>query len=464
MVAVPFPSSSTPGRLPGEGEGRLINAYVEKGGDTAYWRRVPGLNAVVNTGGTSPPRGMIVVNDYVFAAYSGAVIRVSADNTLGSSGSLPGTDWVTWARNNKVSGTSSVPDVVAVRQSGGAYAINYGSGTIAPYADTDLPATVNSVDSLGGYFLFTVPDGRIFASELNSTDINPLSFATAESSSDGLLRGIVANNKFYAMGTATIEPWLNVGNTPFPLARATTVISVGLLAPFAVAGFGEGWDRNPYFVAHDGTVRELTGYTTKVVSTPDVEAFIARSTVSTLEASVYTFRGRAIWSLSSDQGTWELETSTGLWHERQSAGATRWRASRSIKRNNQWVFGDTLSGNLLAVSDATRTEASQPLTWTVESGPLREFPTGIMLPDVEFAFTPSAGATAAISWSIDGGVTWGVPVSRALKADGVARFPVRVNVREASSHHGIRFRASVSDDADFSFMGAAVPQPQPRAT
>src|SRR5215207_10900102 len=43
MPALSFPRSSTPGTRPGEGEGRLVNAYLYQDGDTTYLRRVPGL-------------------------------------------------------------------------------------------------------------------------------------------------------------------------------------------------------------------------------------------------------------------------------------------------------------------------------------------------------------------------------------------------------------------------------------
>jgi hypothetical protein len=56
------------------------------------------------------------------------------------------------------------------------------------YPDPDLPA-VNSVTSIDGYLVFTTGDGRAFATDLNTTAVNPLSFAQAEAKPDGLLQG-----------------------------------------------------------------------------------------------------------------------------------------------------------------------------------------------------------------------------------------------------------------------------------
>lgn len=458
MPPVGFPLSSTPGLRPGEGEGRIINGYNEKAGDTIYNRRTPGLSVFTNTGKTGL-RGQIEVNGVLYAVYADGVVRVASDGTVAAlTGSIPGTDGVTLARNNKVTGGASTPDIVAVRESGGAYILT--SSAVSAYPDADLPSTANSVEFLDGFFLFTIPDGRIFASELNSTTINALSFATAEGKPDGLVRGIVHAGVFYAMGSNSIEPWLNVGASPFPLQRGTSVMPVGLLTAMAVAGFELGWDHEPFFVAHDGTVRALSGYQTQKVSTPDVEAFIAKSTVSTLEACVYTAKGHAFWSLSSDQGTWEYNVTTGWWHERQSTGTNRWRGSRSVKSNGAWIVGDKLSTNLLKVSDSIRTEAGSPVTWTVESSPMKEYPARIAVPSLFGDFTEADNVDVAVSWSHDGGKTWANPLTRSLDDfSGTAR----VNRLGLTTHHGLRVRFSSSSGGDFSFMGASVPDLQGRA-
>lgn len=454
MPAVPFPTSSTPGRLSGEGEGRLVNAFVEKAGQTIYWRRVPGLTIDRDLGGQSGPRGMAEVSGTVYLAYSGAVVSVPVSGLPGYSGAIPGSDGVTFARNNR----APSPDLVAVRENGGAYVVAPSFGS---YPDVDLPTSVNSVTFLDGFFLYTTPDGRIFASDLNSTAVNSLSFAVAESKPDGLKRGIVHGGTFYAMGTSTIEPWRNLGSSPFPLQRATSIMPVGLLTTMAVAGFEEGWDHNPIFVAHDGTVREIKGYETETVSTPDVERFIADSNPGLLGASVYTHRGHAIWSLSSNAGTWEYDVTTKAWHERVSAGLSRWRASRSVKSAGRWVFGDVLSASLLALSEYTYTEAGQALVWTIESGDLAEYPARVAIPSLFLDFAKGASATVAVSWSHDGGKTWSTPVNRTLME--AERYSARVNRLGLAGNRGLRVRLSVTDAVDLSFIGASVPKPEPRA-
>lgn len=454
MAAVPFPLSSSPGARVGEGDGRLINVYAEKIGNQVYFRRVPGSTtfATMNLSGS---RGITDLNGTIYAAGTDAVTRVTAGGVASYGGALAGVDGVTWARNNK----SPTPDLVAVRESGGAFTVT--PSTVTAYPDADLPATVNSVAAMDGFLIFTVPDGRIFASDLNSTAINPLSFATAESKPDGLKRGISTGGTYYAMGTSTIQPYKNVGSSPFPMAPVPSVIPVGLLTTMAVAGFEEGWDHPPFFVAHDGTVRVLDGYDTKVVSTPDVERFIAASTVSTLTACVYTFRGNAIWSLSSSTGTWEFNVTTRQWHERKSLGQSRWTAQSSVKSNGVWRIADTQSGALLQISDTTQTEKGNALIATIESGALKEYPSRVAIPALFADFTKSTGASAVISWSHNGGETWTAGVTRSLAT--AEKYSVRVNRLGLQTHHGLRVRFVLSDAIEFSFMGASVPAPEKRA-
>lgn len=447
----PVPKSSTPGSRPGEGEGRLFNCFSVTEGDRSYVRRTAGLAQLVATG-KSGIRGLIDVNGVIYVVFTGSVVTVSWSIGTGFvvttlTGSIPGSDGVTLARNNKVTGDVSTPDVVAVRESGGAYVLT--SSTVSTYPDADLPATVNSVTFLGGFFIFSIADGRIFASELNSTDVNALSFATAEARSDGLVRVIVRGNILYAMGGTTVEPWSNQGLAPFPLQRAPTVLQVGLLTTMAVTGMEDTWGGNGYFISSDKRVMTLSGYQVAPVSTPDVERFIAASSVSELDMLAYIWKGRPFVAISSDQGTWVLDVISSAWHERGSAGSDRWRAKRSIYSGNQWVFGDRLTGDLLIMSDAL-TENGSAIGGFIQTGPLKDFPARVAA-KLNADFT-EADITIYVSWSLDGGKTWSSELQRPI-ADA-EKWPVTVANLGLSTHHGAIAKFRWEGPADFSFMGA----------
>jgi hypothetical protein len=453
MPALPFPKSSTPGVLPGEGEGRLINAYLAKQGGTESVRRVSG-STYFGAAGASGCRGLIDVRDTVspitpgiYGAWSGNVYRINDAGVATSIGALAGTGFVSWAKNNRTTSGSLTPDLIACRAQGGAYVVS-DAGVIA-HLDTDLPTTVNSVDFLGGFHLYTNPDGRMFASDLNSLSQQALAFATAESRSDGLVRGIVFANTFYAFGTRSIEPWLNVGSTPFPLRRATTTIAQGLITAAAIAGQEEGWGGNPLFVSSGATVEELVGFETRRVSTPAVERFLALSltadpTASTFEAAVYVAAGERFWAISTSLGTWEYNTGTRLWHERVTTGYARWSGSKSVLANGRWHHGTTDSGYLKTFSATTQTEGhpSSPLaiTSTIESGPLKDYPTRSAIGPLFAEFTKAAG-TVSMQASIDGGSTWTTARTAALA--NAEKRPIQFNRMGMSGHHGLRVRFSI---------------------
>jgi len=458
MTAQPFPfaKSSTPGARPGEGEGRSLNCYAVTEGERSYVRRVPGLAQLVATGKTGI-RGTLDVNGVMYVVYTGSVVKIDGATVTTLTGTIPGSDGVTIERNNKVTGGVSTPDIVAVRETGGAYVLT--TATVSTYPDADLPATVNSVAFLGGFFQFSVPDGRLFDSELNSTDINALSFTTAESRADGLRRVIVQGNLAYAMGSSTIEPYQNVGTSPFPLQRAATVPPIGILTTMAVAGYQEAWNGPIFFVASDKTVKVLTGYETGAVSTPDVDRFIAASTVSAIGVDVYVDDGRQYVAVSSDVGSWVYDVAGRSWHERLSTGATRWRATRSLYSNEKWVFGDTLSGDLLILS-STLLENGQELGGFIQSGQLKAFPARVATK--LFADFTEADIIIYVSWSHDGGKTWSTELQRSL-ADA-DKWPLSVSNLGLSKSAGIIVKFRWTGAADFSFSGATADRLDVRAT
>jgi hypothetical protein len=123
--------------------------------------------------------------------------------------------------------------------------------------------------------------------------------------------------------------------------------------------------------------------------------------------------------------------------------------------------GDTLSTSLLAVSDDVTTENGSPVTWTIESRPVKDYPACVAVPGVFGDFTEADDTEVQVSWSHDGGKTWSQPITRSLAS--LDKGPLRVNRLGLSTQHGLRVRFSSSSVGDFAFMGASVPDVQGRA-
>ena len=188
--------------------------------------------------------------------------------------------------------------------------------------------------SIDGFFVFTVSDGKVWATDNNAVTIPALSFGTAENKPDGLIRGVPWAGQLFLFGPSTTEVWANAGTIPFPFARSV-VIPRGLAGPFCVTGFEDNFSRALVWVADDNSVVQLNGYLPQKISPPDLDGLIEREPVDasgskrTLEMSSFMSRGHAFILLSSPTWSWVFDLNTNKWAERtshlQQAIAHHWR-------------------------------------------------------------------------------------------------------------------------------------------
>lgn len=478
MASLQFPTSSSPASIPGEGSGRLLNSMTLKDGADVRWVPVPGADRAASPRAATP-RGGILVNDALLLVRQDSVFAMNAAQALRSIDALPGAQPVIMARNNyaAVAGDPGFPYAIApggphvpVVTDSGVFLIT--AGGVVPYprntSSSMLIGNANSVSFLDGYFLFTYPNGTIRATGTNAipsntVDFSDQSYTVAESNPDGLLRGTVQGGQFWAWGASSVEVYADQGLTPFPLSRSQ-VIPIGLYGPWCIAGFEDGWSGNQIFVASDGSVRAMNGYTPQIISTRAVERSIAATAgPSLLRAAVYTFGGQAVWSLSGPGFTWEYNTSTQQWHERQSQGLERWRAETSVKAFGKWFLGDILTGDVLSLNPDLRTENGAPVVARIESAPLRNFPDRIRLGGLTLDITTGQGAptdrlaACLVEWSVDGGGRWSQPLQRDLGGPGQYGKRVSVGDLGRSGRDGVRVAVTVSDPVPFSLRGADLP-------
>lgn len=464
VVPIPFPLSSAPGRHPQESAGRLINGFGEPLGDTAasdrVYRRVPGLRAFGTTTRTGF-RGAAEINGTLYSAWSGRLVKhTAAGGAAADIGALNGTRRGFFARNN-----ATTPDQVFVDPDGNV--ATFTSSTVTNgYPDADLPSP-NSVTSIDGYLVFGIGDGRVFATDLNTTAVNPLSFARGEARPDGLVRVVTSGSVLVLMGAYTSEVWTNVGTSPFPFQRST-VLDYGLIGPYAVAGHEDQMSKGLVWVAHDSTVVRLTGYQVDKVSPPDLDRLIeAVADKSTLEATAYMAGGHAMWELSCPAWTWVLDLGTGQWHERRAHQATRSRIAGAVPAFGRWLAGDTASGHIVEITTAAHRDVTAPLPMRIESGPVSGFPNRQRIARADFRFAVGVGVAAGldpietdptveIAWSDDGGLSWSAPLRRSLGHQ--ARGDTRITLFNTgiAGPYGRRWRLDIADPVYVGFMGATM--------
>lgn len=498
MPQIVFPTSSAPAFRPYESAGRLINAFVDKteGGapGRALWRRSPGLSYL-----TSAPTphtrgfqeyidsGQLAVGSMSWAtAFWVTDDKVSLLSIIPGTGAynvfplgdLPGTDFVTMARNN-----ATTRQAVVVTAEGAFQLIP--SGPPIPYVavDTDLPPFPTSVCAMDGYFVFSYQNGMVLASKLNSLEIDPLRFNIEQG--QAVLRVVKFSGRLYAFGDKWTGVYRNAGTIPFPFLREAT-IPRGLFSTHAIAGWEPGWPNELIWVGDDCIVYKLNGYTPVPISNDSVSRFLEESRWRYSErppihAFVYTAGRNAFWVLSAPHGTWEYNATTGQWCERRSRTRTIWRGCKSILGRRGWLIGDAFTGNLYFSREQTFCEENasslpynptqfDPMKFTVESGVMTGLPSRLVIPRASFNITAGVGEpsgafgerpgvpnpTVKISWSLDGGATWGVPVTRRLGPPGETRFYPSVICSGLSRGQGIRYRLEVEDDVHVGLSGGEI--------
>jgi hypothetical protein len=464
MVAIAFPTGSYPGRSRLEGAGRLINAYAEPLGEgaeeAAAIRRSAGL---VNfaTNAVTGYRGAMLAGGVIYAAHAETLIKISSTGVVTSLGDLDGTLPVSFARNNK---TPTFDTVVVTEQ--GAFTVDASTGA-ASLVDGDLPQPTD-VCFGDGYFFFPIADGRCFASGLNATTINALDVTQAEAKPDILMRSVFWSGYLHLFGNDSIEIYDNTGNaTGFPFTRTAVVDGPGLGAKWGITGYEDGFAKALIYIGSDNAIHVLKGSLAVKISYPDIDRDIAAvSDKSTIRACSYIASGQAFVAFSCDDWTWEYNLTTQRWNERKSYLIERWRAEgNSVFAFGKWLVGDSLTGNILEISDTTFKEVDDLLPFHVESAQGKTFPYRAAFPRADFQFVKGVGIAAGedpierdpqveISWSDDGGSVWSEPIQRKLGRQGKRNTQITVARCGRSGHEGRRWKTVVTDPVNVSLLGA----------
>jgi hypothetical protein len=320
---------------------------------------------------------------------------------------------------------------------------------------------------MDGYFIFTYGDGTLQASGLNAVTIATTDKTTAQSKSGGLTRSVPFNGQLVALGPAFGEVYTDTANAiGFPFTRSY-VLQRGLLSPYGIAGHEDGFSSALLWVADDSSVVQYNGTPNPLkVSPPDLDRLIAGvADKTTLEASVYISQGHPKWVISCPTFTWEFDLGSQKWNERQSYQQTRWRVIGGCNAFGKWLTGDTQGGRLLYINETAFDEVGDPLVMQIDSGPVQTFPNRTRVGRADFNFVTGVGIatgqdpiatdpTVGISWSNDGGITYGNEFVRKL---GRQATPSRITMLRTgmTGSVGRRWRLRVSDPVYVAFMGGS---------
>lgn len=324
-------------------ETKMINLYIEEippqndGDPTQYVRfQRPGLAPFDEiVGGSGGITGMYrqdgIFNGDIFFTYNSNLYRrgVSITN-LGPIGSSNMTRW------------ASNIDHLAILTDTGLHLYD-GSSIIDVTIPVDTPAHIPvDITSINGYFIIFCADGRWYWIVPGATTIDPLNFATAESSPDGGIGCIRVKDEVFFYGSSTIECWQPTGDADLILKNAAgRQYDKGVINRETIMAF----DNSILWVGEDNRVYRADNVPIPI-SNYGIETRIKNRT-GDLSALIFPLEGHLFYVLKiPGQGSFAYDAATRQWSEFQSYLLTEWRPSTTVTFDGITYCGDSLQGKL----------------------------------------------------------------------------------------------------------------------
>lgn len=403
-------------------DNRMVNLFPEvvpEGGmEPGFLQRAPGLRKLA-TIGSGPIRGVWAFSGNAQTAFVVSGSKLYAVNTFWQAteiGFVIGSAPVSMTDN----GTQ-----LFIAANGPGYIYNTATNVFSPITDPDFPGAV-TVGYLDGYFVFNEPNSQKIwvTSLLDGTAIDPLDFASAEGSPDGVVGIIIDHREVWVMGSNSTEVWYDAGLADFPLARIQGAFNeLGCIAPLSITKM----DNSIFWLGQDargrGIVYRANGYNGQRISTHAIEWQLQQYDDLT-DAVAYTYQqdGHSFYVLNVPSGntTWVYDAATNAWHERAAFkrdGFKRHRANCQMFFNNEIVVGDYENGNIYAFDLDYYADDDTPQKWLRS---WRALPTGannlkrttqhtLQLQceaGVGLNLGQGSDPQVMLRWSDDGGHTW----------------------------------------------------------
>ena len=399
-------------------DSRMVNLYPEilvEGKEAAYLQRAPGLKYLAAVG-LGPIRGLWTFGGFGYVVSGDKLYKINTSYTPTLLGTVSGTGPVSMADN----GTQ-----LFVACNGPSYIYNSSTNAFAQITDPDFPGAV-TVGYLDGYFVFNEPNSqKIWVTALlDGSSVDPLDFASAEGSPDGVVAILSNFREIWVFGTNSIEVWYDTGAPDFPLQRIQGAYNeLGCAAAYSVAKM----DNGVFWLGKDargqGIVYRANGYQGQRISTHAVEWHIQQyDDISDAVAYTYQQDGHSFYVLifPSANTTWVYDAATQAWHERagfSNGDFTRHRSNCQMAFNNEIIVGDFENGNIYAFDMETYADNGAIQKWlrTWRALPpgqnnLRRTTHHSLQIDLETGVGLNLGQGSdpevMLRWSDDGGHTW----------------------------------------------------------
>ena len=343
MKPIPIPFRSNPGDEKILGEPKVVNAYVQSNGNDskASFSLVP--VAGMKTFGPSTKskcRGLAYLDDdnAIYAVLGGELVSYDSAGTQTDLGLIAGDENVSIAKND------ADPQQIVIVGGGFVYQIENGAIAYLPLDFLEDGVSPKGVTFCGGRFVFWLDDGTFYWSDINSTNVKALNFATAQSDPDGLVSAHGVANTLYLVGENTTEVWSVTENADAPFARVPGAeLRIGTGSQHSVKSF----DNQVIMVGSDNAVYLLSGYQSQAISSNEVAKLIENETDKSVLVGFTHLRGvNRFFTLQGGDWTREYNAATGEWHDREDKFGNQWHCLHSVMAWGRQFFGDRQTGQL----------------------------------------------------------------------------------------------------------------------
>lgn len=235
------------------------------------------------------------------------------------------------------------------------YSLDLKKLTLERLSGSAIPRSSHVVFMDGRFVFNKASTGQFHWSDLYSTNVNALSYATAESTPDNITAIIKANpSELWLFGPQSVERYYGTGSANAPYSRLSGgAMSFGCLAPDSIVALSTGviWLGVSEFGGSQ--IVMSVGGSPERISTHALEEEIA-SYSKTTDAIAYAYQmeGHVFYVISfpSANVTFCYDASTGLWHQRSFANPQglheRHRSQHHAFYNNTHIVGDYRNGKL----------------------------------------------------------------------------------------------------------------------
>lgn len=413
---------------------------VEKTGIVLQSR--PGLSEYI-TMGTGPIREL----------FSGDNILDDGIYGVSGNGLYAGTTLLGLIDGNGQPSMAAYADLLFVAAGGGLW--SWDMSTLVSVAFPDAANVRKVVVGASRLICIREDTERFYWSDVLSSSIDALSFATAESQPDRLRDALFQDGILVLFGAETVEFWPNTGDADLPFQPLPgRVFERGIKATGCATIFGSTFA----WVTNDGQV--CVSDPDNIISNPGLEALIEAS--DTVRLQTFRLEGTEFLALRIDAGTWVFSERPKMWSQFTSAGLENW----LVQCHSRGFFGSGVDGKIYRWGSG-HLDAGEVLERRFRAGVWMDSGS-LTLNNLILRTNPGntpylagdyADATVEVRLSRDGGRTWGNWKPASLGTQGEYRSKVQWTGLGMFGQPGMLAEFRVTDPVDFRVSGVLANEP-----